>query len=115
MTSRAESAAVATPAFTPAPWFLTEQKRSVVARPIVTLPNGEERWTTKRICALSYNDNEADARLIAAAPELYEAVRLFVEKYGAADEPSGVAMMLAYNDALEAGKAALAKARGEAE
>jgi hypothetical protein len=56
----------------------------------------------------------ANARLIAAAPDLFEAVRLFVEEYDAADQDEGVAMMLAYNAALEAAKAALAKARGEA-
>jgi hypothetical protein len=54
----------------------------------------------------------ANARLIAAAPELYEAVRLFLA-YDSEDADDGVQMMLAYNDALTAAKAAFAKARGE--
>jgi hypothetical protein len=55
----------------------------------------------------------ANARLIAAAPELYEAARLFVEEYDAGEDVNGVELMLSYNRALEAGKSALAKARGE--
>jgi hypothetical protein len=66
------------------------------------------------ICTLDcpLDEREAAARLIAAAPELYEAARLFLE-YDAGDETDGVALMLAYNIALEAARVALAKARGE--
>jgi hypothetical protein len=55
---------------------------------------------------------EANAPLIAAAPDLFEAVRLFLE-YDAGDEEDGVALMLAYAKALDAAKAAFAKARGQ--
>jgi hypothetical protein len=61
----------------------------------------------------NYDEFVANAHLIAAAPELYEAARLFVEEYDAGDQKDGVALMLAYNRALEASKAALARARGE--
>lgn len=59
-------------------------------------------------------ERKANANLIASAPELYEAARLFVEEYDAGAQEDSVALMLAYNAALEAAKAALAKARGEA-
>ena len=102
---------------TPAPWFLTPQQRSVVARPTVTLPNGEERWTTKRIASLSYNYNEADARLIAAAPELLEALRQCrleldwcqrqLAAHGQTGHPGD-----SVSRALKAGSAAITKATG---
>lgn len=61
--------------FTPGPWFLSAQGGSVVARPTITLPNGEERWTTTRIASFSSSGgNEANARLIAAAPDMFEAL-----------------------------------------
>lgn len=67
----------------------------------------------KSICmVLQDAEGPANATLIAAAPDLFEAVRLFVE-YDAGDEDDGVAMMLAYAKARDAAKAALAKARGE--
>jgi hypothetical protein len=51
----------------------------------------------------------ANARLIAAAPELLAAAKLFVA-YDAATDDDHVAMMLNYADALEATRAAIAKA-----
>lgn len=58
-------------------------------------------------------ENEANARLIAAAPDMAEALRLFIH-YDEATDDDGVQLMLNYADALSAAKAALAKARGEA-
>jgi hypothetical protein len=52
----------------------------------------------------------SDARLIAAAPDLLEAVRLFLA-YDSEDT-SDVQTMLAYADALAGAKAAYAKATG---
>jgi hypothetical protein len=63
--------------------------------------------------SMDRDEVKAYTHLIAAAPELYEAARLFVEEYDAPEDDDGVAMMLSYNRALEAGKSALAKARGE--
>lgn len=63
------------PAHTPGPWLLTAAKKSVVAQPTVILPNGEKRWTTRRIAMFTYNDNVADAYLIAAAPDMLAALR----------------------------------------
>lgn len=52
---------------------------------------------------------EANAHLIAAAPELLEAC-ISMLAYDATDACDGVAMMLAYNDAITAVKTAIAKA-----
>jgi hypothetical protein len=62
-----------------------------------------------QVCASAIG--EANARLIAAAPELLAAAKLFVA-YDAATDDDHVAMMLNYADALEAAIAAIAKAEG---
>lgn len=93
------------PTFTPGPWEVFDDG-------LILSPNG---WEVASVPMYAETPvAEWNAHLIAAAPELYEAVRLFVEEYDAGDQADGVAMMLAYNAALEAGQAALAKARGEA-
>jgi hypothetical protein len=53
----------------------------------------------------------ANARLIAAAPELLEACKLFMA-YDAADDDNGVSMMLAYDKARRAALGAFVKATG---
>jgi hypothetical protein len=80
------------PAWTPGPW-------QVEAGGFVGGPVGYGR-----ICQFwnkyeeDFQNPEANARLIAAAPELYEALALYVEHFG---------------DPLKVARAALAKARGE--
>jgi hypothetical protein len=59
-------------------------------------------------------ETRANASLIAAAPELLEALEKFV-KYNDAEHMNDVSMMLQYADALECGRAAIAKATGEQE
>ena len=54
----------------------------------------------------------ANARLIAAAPELLEALKLVVA-YDEGNHIDGLEMMLAYSKALDAVRAAIAKAEGE--
>lgn len=61
----------------------------------------------------------ANAHLIAAAPDLYEAVRALIGEVEGAfdwsnDEPGENAYLDAARDAIDKGKSALAKARGEA-
>ena len=53
----------------------------------------------------------AKHRLESAAPELLEALQLFIQ-HDEIDHNDGVAMMLKYAEALEAGRAAIAKALG---
>lgn len=58
---------------------------------------------------MDLDECEANARLIAVAPELLEACKLFVA-YDNNDATDGVAMMVAYNNAVIAARAAIAKA-----
>ena len=68
---------------TPGPWpwqYTSDRKRIVIGAGLVEGPNGYE-------VAEVYSDDcpsevaEANARLIAAAPDLLEAVRAFVERF----------------------------------
>lgn len=71
----------------------------------------------QNICVLSQNHkgdfavSEANAHLIAAAPDLAEAVAAFLA-YDGAPPDSDIDAMLMYADALAKAKAALAKANG---
>jgi hypothetical protein len=86
--------------YTPGPWEVDESNPNLVAR----LVDGVYEYVCEvapssfstREC--SDEQEEADARLIAAAPELLEAlqnlegqVRLFCEQYGEADFETGQA------------------------
>lgn len=61
---------------------------------------------------LQYGNDEANARLIAAAPELYEALVLLLAEVDFSG--NGTAKDFGWPRATEAARAALAKARGEA-
>lgn len=102
------------PAFTPGPWYVSEPwagfasiKRVDDDALVFGIAAGEpEEKQSDEVC-------EANARLIAAAPELYEAVEALVEcfiKRGPFDEPLGSSEQA---PSINAGIAALAKARGE--
>lgn len=54
------------------------------------------------------DERTANARLIAAAPEMAEALRLW-GKYDSGEDENGIDLMLNYNLALEATQAVLAK------
>ena len=99
--------------FTPGPWHYVTHSWS----------NASVITKNECICALdiSYADEKnqlsleavmaANARLIAAAPQLFEACKAFIE-YDKNDATDGVAMMFAYSDMLKACRAAIAKAEG---
>jgi hypothetical protein len=55
-------------------------------------------------------ENDANARLIAAAPDLYEALDRVVHKFGGVQNPP---LSPGQSAALQAARDALAKARGE--
>jgi hypothetical protein len=65
----------------------------------------------KTVCEV-FGGNREDAHLIAAAPELLEALKLVVS-YDEGNHIDGLEMMLAYSKALDAARAAIAKAEGE--
>ena len=54
---------------------------------------------------------KGNARLIAAAPDLLEACMAFVA-YDEGGDSYGIAMMVAYNDAITKARAAIARAKG---
>jgi len=64
-------------------------------------------------CAAINKTAFADEVLRAAAPDLLEACQLFIAYQAAVDSNDGIAMMLAYHEAHEAIRAAIAKATGE--
>jgi hypothetical protein len=101
---------------TPGPW-LTE-RNNVHAGQIATVHHcigndWVEIWTDKWAeTGMGENEQEANARLIAAAPELLEALKLFIA-YDEFDDSDGYAMMMAYADAIQAARVAIAKVTGE--
>lgn len=71
------------------------------------------------ICTVHPIDENEDvpnfplSHLIAAAPDLYEALSDFAEYESLMDSGDDIAAMLKYGDASRKARAALAKARGE--
>lgn len=92
--------------WTPGPWEVSDigDYADFDGRSIVVI--GDDR----RVCATHAGGDDpegtANARLIAAAPELAEALQMFIEHY-----PAGINSFL--DDAHKAARAALRKARGD--
>ena len=102
--------------FTKGPWLATE--RSGYHEILASDPTCDW-YGHANMHAVAYGDTEIDdregwanAHLIAAAPELYEAVRLFLH-YDSDEGENGVDMMLNYDNALTAARKAFSKAHGE--
>lgn len=104
------------PKFTPGPWWIDDDNRPGMSwnRNIVH-GTGENR-----ICFMAHSDNKAperdaaNAHLIAAAPELYEALERLLSLLGNYVGWRNTAAAEAEEEAAEnAAHAALAKARGK--
>ena len=97
------------PQFTPGPW-------SIDGLALVVAPEPAERGEYKAIAQVRHNAR-ANARLIAAAPELYEALENLLNESTDTALPSamllGAGLSATFVKAVERGLAALAKARGE--
>jgi hypothetical protein len=95
------------PKWTPGPWRVGENVGNgiPICAPFYPLAHVEGS-VIHRYCTAAAEEEKANARLIAAAPELYEVLADFVKTY---DEP-GTINIVAFIPAL---RAALAKARGE--
>ncbi|MBU6190660.1 MAG: hypothetical protein KGR68_15195 [Betaproteobacteria bacterium] len=101
---------------TPGPWVLENRGyKFIVSKP-------GDGYITRDVCRMDASTmsafaQEANARLIAAAPELLEALRVFVSAaYPVTTEinPRGHAWSEAYLDqALDNARAAIAKAEGK--
>lgn len=107
-------------AFTPGPWHYGDEDESVVGVHYVDVHAGEYCTASYR-CTASVEgpfvdgefgpldeETRANARLIAAAPELYEALEALVK------EANGFELWQRPYGTLEPAMAALAKARGAA-
>lgn len=65
--------------------------------------------------SLFYDDpevNEANARLIAAAPELLTALEGMIEVYGGSNDVDGLPKHVVELDLIQEARAAIAKAKG---
>lgn len=94
---------------TPGPWKVSQN----VSRHVVG-PTGGVIASAELSCKQEIS--EANARLIAAAPELLEAAKLVLEWYEAEDNHSGTDFyqrMQMCRDSEDAIRAAIAKATGE--
>ena len=89
--------------FTPGPW----KKQT----PLFVVQGEEVTHTVEGPPSdFMFLQNEADAALIAAAPDLYAALETLIEKL-CLDDDEG---LIEYAEPMIAARAALAKARGEA-
>ena len=91
------------PKFTPGPWLFSSYKSGNS----VIVIDGKEF----DVATVNYPNRDANAHLIAAAPELYEALE-HIEEYWNRDQNIS-AMSDALWHIIEVAQAALAKARGE--
>jgi hypothetical protein len=80
----AESVAAASASHTPGPWFANETPHSSNQDWVVLYigANGH----SKRVCAVYSDKDEADARLIAAAPDLLKALASALADHHNADD-----------------------------
>jgi hypothetical protein len=95
---------------TPGPWFYTGKHNDCEVRYVGT--NREDHYH-EEVATLYHGEGEeqiANARLIAAAPELLEALKWYVEND---DTNIGMEGNEFWEEGLERGKAAIAKATGE--
>lgn len=97
------------------PW--TKGPWRLVARATMNVENEDGR-TVANAATYSGGDesihyeNQANARLIAAAPELYEALEELTKRVAFQPAPNGITAHINF-DQIKMAKAAIAKARGE--
>ena len=96
--------------FTPGPWLFSSYKSGTS----VIVIDGKEFG----VATVNYPNRDANAHLIAAAPELYEAlekIRHWGESQHKAQSKGGHATfdMMMLREQIDTAEAALAKARGE--
>lgn len=102
---------------TPGPWYALPGLHNFSVRyktgdknlPMVNIANVRGHYGD----GFPFGSSEANLRLILAAPDLLEACKLVIA-YDKNDATDGVAMMVAYNNAVKAARDAIAKATGSA-
>jgi len=99
--------------FTKGPWKCTEDGKlplMVTAKePNLKLGAVEVCRLTTELSPISFQESYANARLISAAPEMYEALQKAVERLEASQPPKG----LRTDQVVQSARRALSKARGE--
>jgi len=95
---------------TSGPWFVAPDGFSVTDKRVWLDEEGARHGETPNI--VIFAETKANARLIAAAPEMLEALKAFLA-YDEQDGESDVEMMLAYGKARDMARAAIAKAEGQ--
>ena len=104
------------PKFTPGPWSINEWPQAISDIAIGAV--GTPLIAKVPLRDVSINEQKANAHLIAAAPELYEAlekIRHWGESQHKAQSKGGHATfdMMMLREQIDTAKAALEKARGE--
>jgi hypothetical protein len=94
---------------TPGPWKVNATPHSSNQN-FVVLDSGTN-GSSKRVCAVYSDNDEADARLIAAAPEQNEACEALIAWIDSGDKGFPDEALL--NKAVKKARAALAKVRGQ--
>lgn len=89
--------------FTPGPWFVSTANDEN-AYEMGVQSEHDVKWHVCDICGGRDIDQQANAHLIAAAPELFEALNLMVTTHDEGGWPTATIMIA---------RAALAKSRGE--
>ena len=99
---------------TPAPWDAVDEGHAVVIYGGADV-DSQDRPTVKPVCEVADTDHEeANARLIAAAPDLLAALDNIMGYFRSGNEiPVERATIMANAPEIEAARAALKKARGE--
>ena len=99
--------------FTPGPWVVTFRRDNTAYISMGGLASGQQHKQFDLMLYRSDGNDEDDAHLISAAPDMFAALELLI-RYDQNDDASGVQFMLDYANAIDAARAALAKARGQA-
>lgn len=94
---------------TPGPWVL-EDNPTVNGQQVASFEKSGVMAGNRCLQVIVRSNNAADASLIAAAPEMLEALQRLVE----IEDGPGMAV-IGWCDALDAARAAIAKATGEQE
>ena len=102
---------------TPGPWFIHEELDEMGHMQICAVdPDDDDPWFVAVTTAGAHSEGEdpevANARLISAAPEMYRALKVWMEWDSTAKSGNDVRAMLDYADAMNLTRIAMFKALG---